>query len=531
MAIRVTNNMILNNSSRNINNTKVTLDKTNTQMTTQQKISRPSEDPVVAVRSLRLQTSASKTDQYYEKNIPDARSWLEVTESALTNIKDIITDIRTLCVRATTDTLTQDDRNTILTQLKSYQEEIYKEGNADYAGRTVFTGYRTDKPLTFIKDESETTYEITQKLSASNMTISRYYANDVKAPTTPNEVLDLGNGVDAEDVTTRQSDYYRLRTGYNDIKEMGVIDFGARGAVDLTGAGNASSTAVTGGDGSIANVWVFDSEAEWETWSEGQGEKAKYISDNDVIIIKQTGDIAYGTSLAHDMMSDGTEVSITYTKTGFKNGELRPEYYYDCKDISDPANPVEFKKYDDNGEAMGYDIKYTIAQNQNLAINTEASTVFDTDIYQDMSDLIAAMTKSVEAHDKVGKLKAMKSDPNYNTTELQAKLEKWIDLAQKEADYADDNIQKMYTEQLSKQDTYLAKINLGITKVGCQMDQLTMTEKRMSESQASIEDLQSQNDDLDLSQIVIDYTAIYTAYQSSLTAAGKLYQQTLLNYI
>ena len=58
-----------------------------------------------------------------------------------------------------------------------------------------------------------------------------------------------------------------------------------------------------------------------------------------------------------------------------------------------------------------------------------------------------------------------------------------------------------------------------------------MTEKRMSEQQESVEELKSKNDNLDLSEIILNYTAAYTAYQSSLTAAGRLGQQTLLNYI
>ena len=53
--MRVTNNMITANTKSNINANKVLVDKYNTQMTTQKKISRPSEDPVVAIRSLRMQ--------------------------------------------------------------------------------------------------------------------------------------------------------------------------------------------------------------------------------------------------------------------------------------------------------------------------------------------------------------------------------------------------------------------------------------------------------------------------------------------
>ena len=132
--MRVTNNMILRNSSYNINGTKGSVNSSMNQMTTQKKINQPSEDPVVAIRSLRLSTGLSRVDQYYKKNIPDAESWLDVTETALNNMKSLMTDVRTQCVNGSTDTLNQEDRYTILKQLKSLKSQLNAECNADYAG-------------------------------------------------------------------------------------------------------------------------------------------------------------------------------------------------------------------------------------------------------------------------------------------------------------------------------------------------------------------------------------------------------------
>ena len=70
--MRVTNKMIMNNAASNINSAKETVNTRNKQMTSQKKIDRPSDDPVIAVRSLRLSTTLSQVTQYYSKNIPDA---------------------------------------------------------------------------------------------------------------------------------------------------------------------------------------------------------------------------------------------------------------------------------------------------------------------------------------------------------------------------------------------------------------------------------------------------------------------------
>ena len=76
--MRITNNIILHNTTSNINGNKVNVNNLNNQMTSQKKIQRPSENPVIAVRSLRLRTTLSEIDQYYENNIPDAESWTSV---------------------------------------------------------------------------------------------------------------------------------------------------------------------------------------------------------------------------------------------------------------------------------------------------------------------------------------------------------------------------------------------------------------------------------------------------------------------
>ena len=152
--MRITNQMISNNSLRNMQKTMANVDNRTTQMETGKKITKPSEDPVVAIRALRLRSNLSEINQYYEKNIPDADAWLDETETALENMKTILSDIRTQCTYGASDQLKAEDRKTILTQLESLRKQIYSEGNSDYAGRTVFTGYRTNCKLTFMEDES-----------------------------------------------------------------------------------------------------------------------------------------------------------------------------------------------------------------------------------------------------------------------------------------------------------------------------------------------------------------------------------------
>ena len=220
--MRITNNIILHNTSSNINGNKINVDNLNQQMTSQKKIQRPSEDPVIAIRALRLRSNLSEIEQYYERNIPDAESWLDVTETALSNMKTILTDIRTQCEYGASDQITADDRKTILTTLEKLRKQVYSEGNADYAGRTVFTGYRTNKKLTFMEDETTTSYEISQKFTYSDLEEHRYYGNEVTVPQTENDVL---NGTIADHT---HAAYQRIRFGYGDIGTINGETAGTR---------------------------------------------------------------------------------------------------------------------------------------------------------------------------------------------------------------------------------------------------------------------------------------------------------------
>ncbi len=72
--MRITNKMMTNNVLHNINNNKNLLSTLENQYSTGKKIQKPSDDPIVAVRALKLRTNLAELSQYVEKNIPDALS-------------------------------------------------------------------------------------------------------------------------------------------------------------------------------------------------------------------------------------------------------------------------------------------------------------------------------------------------------------------------------------------------------------------------------------------------------------------------
>ena len=92
-------------------------------------------------------------------------------------------------------------------------------------------------------------------------------------------------------------------------------------------------------------------------------------------------------------------------------------------------------------------------------------------------------------------------------------------------------MQKLYARGITKFQGYLDQVKLARTDMGSREGRLNLTENRMSNQQTTFEQLKSRNEDMELSDIIIEYTAAYNAYQASLQASAKANGQTLLNYL
>ncbi len=144
--MRVTNSMLVKDMLWNSNNNLVQMAKRQNEMSTGKVITRPSDDPVGITQVLKYKTDIRESQQY-SKNITDALGWLEVSESSVTNIKDILQRVRELTVQAANGTNTAEDTQKIMTEVEEMTKEIIVAGNATSAGRYLFTGLETNKKL------------------------------------------------------------------------------------------------------------------------------------------------------------------------------------------------------------------------------------------------------------------------------------------------------------------------------------------------------------------------------------------------
>ena len=126
--------------------------------------------------------------------------------------------------------------------LKALKKTFYDEGNVDYAGRYVFTGYKTDTTLTYQSDAlaAEADYTITQKFGRDDISSKTVYTNAYSNA----DILNLNVSYDADGnaVMPNVESVYRLRLGYSDVKNTGYslsynntdISFAADGTATVT---------------------------------------------------------------------------------------------------------------------------------------------------------------------------------------------------------------------------------------------------------------------------------------------------------
>ncbi len=721
--MRITNGMMMNTTKTNINNNKVSVDRLNTQMSTQKKITKPSDNPLIAIKSLRLSTTLSQINQYYGNNIKDAQSWMDVTETALTNMKNILTDAYRLAVNGSTGTMTDEDRNTVLTQLKSLSSQLYAEANADYADRTVFSGYKTNSTVTFqdALEASNAKYEINEQLSINNMQTYTYYANKLDTPSA-GEVQDYQNnpvGTPQEEVLKR------LRLAYNKLSQLNSLSYNyavdtSSSKTDGTTNGNVTITADMSGTASSQlfqwrslkkdSAFTYQADANGQmtgasledmngyklsispdgkfsvddpsltlsvrettinqvkmttyTYTDesgnmafmaqetldANGKKTAYLVDaqgnrvdleydangklvtvkdsqgnsintnldstagaNDprtitvtnadnkqvmtatsalvdtsvpadptkgrayslytadkklttnlkiekmteqefnahlaklaknpdtvseqykdtIIYLPDSGEMVFGTNIAQTMSSEFATLNVNYDKEGFAKGETRPEMYFNCTNKTDisAVNHITYTNYDADGNWIQQNINYAVSANQDMKINTQIRDVVSADCYRDLAEMTDLVQEAVNAHTTVTNIQKMIDSGDYTDKDQLAYLKDCLEKAQKQVAYADDHLQKVFGTQITNFEKYLSQVNLEITDIGSRGDQLSLTENRMSNQKTTFTQLKSNNEDEELSDVTIDYTSAFTAFQASLKAAGKIDNMTLLDYL
>lgn len=144
--MRITQSMLSNNMLRNLSSSYSKMGVLQEQLNTGKKISRPSQDPVVAIKGIGYRTNLSKIEQY-ERNLGEANNWLDTTDDALDKVGSALHRVRELIIDAANDTKTSDDRTKIAKEIEQIKLQLLDLGNTKVGDKYVFSGTKTLTPL------------------------------------------------------------------------------------------------------------------------------------------------------------------------------------------------------------------------------------------------------------------------------------------------------------------------------------------------------------------------------------------------
>ncbi len=620
MAMRITTKMMQNTSLNNLNTNKALQEKLTTQLSTMKKITRPSDDPVIAIRSLKLNASLNKIDQYYEKNAEDAESWLQLTESAIKTSVDILTSMRTYVVQAAQGSLTADDRKAIVENLSNFEKEIYSTGNADSAGRSIFTGYRTDVPLTFKEDKEERYSIIEQRTNACLDTTTFVRTKDLADINEGNF-----NGSETTEYDVDSYEIHRIRLAYDDLDistsndinsknvsisykqtaeitdketrtmaiqmspyrvslmqqphsgEVGVSVYdeennvfignstvplngtsaigGVTFSVDSDGAVTIESddpkktvtmesTKYEKDDGSVS--YVLEQEYEMKlhvtdffaSGSDKAYEAAIGEENADSIVyIAETGELLLGSNVNAELsaLSIDAEIQLKYDKSNWQEGDLDPIHYFHTTRYDELRNnrPLVYnpeKLTDPEVNAAKQIIEYDIGSNQSIRVNTTADEVFTHDIGRDVDEVIAMLDEYSSLEEAHNAVENMIKSEKYEGDKLD-KLKKEEAALDKAMTMVKDKIQKRCEGFMTDFDGYIDQAKLAQTNVGSRESRLNLIQNRLGSQQTNFQELVSENEDADVTELAIQLSSVELTYEAALSSISYVMQTSLLDFI
>ncbi len=498
--MRITNRMMTNNMLSNINKNKLNVSRLEEQYSTGKKIQRPSEDPIVTVRALKLRTNLTELEQYYDKNIPDAVSWMDVTEGSLLTINDILQKINTECIQGASDSLTATDRASIVQNLVEMKNQIYQEGNTNYAGRYVFTGFKTDSPLTFMENVDHLQYDISESFSGDQIQM-------ISRVTGSYSIKDYDEITEDFETPPQMEDTYRLKLSYDKLDNITIDSI--RFTKPVAGGESVEQIPFT----NIQTISAYEPNAYNPQPPSG------------INFIFETGEIIMHKSIYEELRT-ADNIELSYTKTNFDKGELKPEHYFNCV-MTDHNKPEEAQI---NFTKEKQEIQYEINYNQKLTINTEGSDAISHKIGRDIDDILKSVDDVLQVEGKITEVKKRLKDKNLSNDDI-LRYEKMLEQFETELDLKKEVMQTTFSRGITSSNKEQDRVNVAVADLGSRQFRLRLTENRLSSQKVDFKELMSKNEDVDIVDTIINFSAAQMIYNSSLSAASKVVQNSLLDFL
>jgi flagellar hook-associated protein 3 FlgL len=155
--MRVTNTIIYDAIKLRLGNITEELNKANTIVATGKRILKLADDPVGLTQGLNIKSTLSSIEQM-GRNITLGTSWLAASESAMSQVQDVISEAKTLSVQMANSTVGAAERRSAAETVQNLLEELVSLANTEVNGRYIFAGSETDTTPFSLENDNSVTY-------------------------------------------------------------------------------------------------------------------------------------------------------------------------------------------------------------------------------------------------------------------------------------------------------------------------------------------------------------------------------------
>lgn len=212
------------------------------QLASGKKITRPSQDPVVATMGIAYRTDVSHVEQY-QKNVTNAYKWLDSSDDTLKQVDDVLNRVRELTNEASTDTYTPDQRKAMGAEVDQLTQQLVSLGNTQVGGQYIFSGSDSTHPL--LTQAADGTVNVTADLSVPDFSVAVNDGIKMAINVNPTQVFtsslfsdlnDLKNALNGGSATgTDISNYLGKIDTHLDAVSNAQADLGAKtNRIDMT---------------------------------------------------------------------------------------------------------------------------------------------------------------------------------------------------------------------------------------------------------------------------------------------------------
>ncbi|ABZ83368.1 flagellar hook-associated protein 3, putative [Heliomicrobium modesticaldum Ice1] len=121
------------------------MDKTQFQLSTGRQYRLPEDAPMENVQIMTHRSTLVQVNKYM-KNTSEIQTWLENSDSALSEVNNVLQRVRELILQADNGTTTTEAKKATADEISELNDHLKNVSNTTIAGRYIFAGTNTDRP-------------------------------------------------------------------------------------------------------------------------------------------------------------------------------------------------------------------------------------------------------------------------------------------------------------------------------------------------------------------------------------------------